>query len=186
MGIQFEAAVSEAGIHNARWLHSDWMDAEITCDVTFVANVVYYVADIVPFLEKLHSASRRRVMIVMHSLPPVNVGAPVYRLIHGRDQPLDPGYRELLPVLWEMGILPEVRVLGPSDFIVTRARYDSIEAATESALPSTLSPTERERARAALAKHFEELFVTAEDATFRRRLPGPSRVVLVTWVTREN
>lgn len=186
MGVQFEAAVRDAGITNARWLHADWMDADITGDVTFVANVVYYVADIVPFLEKLHAASSRRVMIVMHSLPPVNVSAPIYRLIHGHDQPLDPGYHELLPVLWEMGILPDVRVLGPSDFIVARSRYEGPEQAIESALPSTLSPDERKRARVLVAEHFEEFFVTDADGTYRRRLPSPSRVMLVTWDTREN
>lgn len=183
MGAEFEATVRESGITNASWLKSDWLSADISGDVAFVANVVYYVEDIVPFVEKLNDAVRRRVMIVMHSLSPVNVGAPVYRLIHGREQPLDPGYRELLPVLWEMGILPDVRVLGPSDFIVARTTYESEEAAIDALLPDSTAEAQRSSARRELSSHFSELFEPTPEGGFRRATSVPSRVLLVTWAT---
>jgi hypothetical protein len=184
MGAQFEAAVREAGISNARWLQSDWLGADVQGDVCFTANVIYYIADVVPFVAKLTAASRRRVMIVMHSLPPRNVGANLYRYIHDREPPRDPGHRELLPVLWDMGLLPEVRVLGPSDFIAERERYPDRDAAISAVLPAGLEAGEVERARNSVAAHFDELFASSPEGGYRRRPNDMSRVLLITWETQ--
>jgi hypothetical protein len=183
MGAQFEASVRDAGVENARWLNSDWMNADIDGDVCFSANVVYYIADIVPFVAKLNAASRRRVMIVMHSVPPLNVGANLFRYLHGRDQALDPGHRELLPVLWDMGLLPEVRVLGMSDFIFERERYADREAAMSAVLPTNLDGDALKMACHAVAQHYDELFVPNPEGGYRRRPNGGSRVLLITWET---
>jgi cyclopropane fatty-acyl-phospholipid synthase-like methyltransferase len=83
MGAQFQQAVRDANVANATWLHSDWLGADIDGDVCFTANVVYYIGDIVPFVRKLHDVARRRVMIVMHSVPPTNIGADINRAVHG-------------------------------------------------------------------------------------------------------
>lgn len=187
MGAQFEAAVKEAGISNARWLQSDWFDADIEGDVTFCANVVYYIENIAPFVQHLDAASRRRVMIVMHSVPPTNVGALLFKYINEQEQALAPSHRELLPVLWDLGFLPEVRVLGPSDFIVERARYDSRETAIASVMPSDRDASELERIRQRLEAHFGELFVEAADGYMRKPIgteAGISRVLLITWETK--
>jgi hypothetical protein len=183
MGAQFEAAVREAEIANARWLHSDWLGAEIEGDVCFTANVVYYIEGIVPFVEKLTRASRRRVMIVMHSVPPRNVGADLARLVYGDEPPGDPGHRELLPVLWDMGLLPDVRVLGPSDFIAERERYESRDDAIDRAIPARLDDLAAGQARQAVSERFDELFVPTDDGRYRRRPNGRSRVRLITWET---
>jgi hypothetical protein len=183
MGAQFEVSVREAGIENARWLHSDWLGADIGGDVCFSANVVYYIADIVPFLAKLHAASRRRVMIVMHSIPPRNRGGDLARYLYGEEPPGDPGHRELLPVLWDMNLLPDVRVLGPSDFIAERERYTDRAAAIQDVVPDHLEASARSRAQSAVDEHFDELFEAAPDGGYRRRPPGTSRVLLITWET---
>ena len=184
MGAQFEAAVKEAGVTNARWLQSDWFDADIEGDVAFCANVVYYIENIAPFLLHLDAASRRRVMIVMHSVPPTNVGSVLYRYMNGREQALAPSHRELLPVLWDLGILPDVRVLGPSDFIVERARFATRDDAIASALPANRDAEASERIRRTLEAHFDELFVEAPDGFMRKPVgteAGISRVLLITW-----
>jgi hypothetical protein len=182
MGAQFEASVREADIANARWIESDWLGAEVVGDVSFCANVVYYVSDIVPFLAKLHASSLRRAMIVLHSLPPVNAGARLSQYVYGIDPVLDPGQRELLPVLWDMGILPDVCVLGPSDFIANRQRFVDRDEAISSAIPGDLLEDLHDAAHAAVAAHFDEFFVALPDAGFRRS-SGASRVVLITWET---
>jgi hypothetical protein len=182
MGNQFEATVSEANITNARWVRGDWSDVEIEGDVTFCANVVHYVPDIVPFIEKLAAASRRRVMIVMHSLPPVNAGAALSQYIYGIEPALDPGQREFLPVLWEMGILPDVRVLGPSDFIAARGRFETREEATASSIPGDLADELVGPARTSIESHFDEFFAPEPGGGYRRKI-GLSRVVLITWET---
>ena len=80
-------------------------DVVLTCDVT------YFVRDIVPFVDKMQAAARRRVMIVVWDEPPPNRGGNLFRRVYGEPLAPMPGHRELLPVLWDMGILPDVRVL---------------------------------------------------------------------------
>src|SRR5262249_5723065 len=121
----------------------------------------------------------------MHSVPPTNVGANLYRLLHGKDLALAPGQRELLPVLWDMGILPDVHVLGPSDFIAERARFPGREEAIASVVPGGFQGQERERALATIGSHFDEIFVPAEQG-YRRRPIGISRVLLITWEPTAN
>jgi hypothetical protein len=178
MGAQYEAAAREANISNARWLHSDWLGADIEGDVCFTANVVYYIEDIVPFVQKLDAVARRRVMIVMHSIPPTNVGAPITRLVQGREPAPAPGFKELLPVLWDSGILPEVRVLGPSDFIAERARFAGREEAIASVLPRSDTVPD---ARGNIEAHFDEIFVPSGAGSGYMRRRAPSRVLLITW-----
>ena len=62
MGAEFTAAASEAGISNARFVHTNWLEAEsFQGDVALTANVTYFVREIVPFIEKLARAARRPV-----------------------------------------------------------------------------------------------------------------------------
>jgi SAM-dependent methyltransferase len=107
MGKEFEASAQEAGIGNATWLHSDWLAArDVVGDVALVCHVTYFVRDIVPFIEKLHRASWRRVIIVFRQHHRPIRGSEVFRVIHNQAQALVPGHEELLPLLWEMGLLP--------------------------------------------------------------------------------
>ena len=73
--------------------------------------MTYFVREIVPFIEKLASAARRRVMITVWSVANPNQSAALFHLVYGEEQEAVPGYRELLPVLWDLGILPDVHVL---------------------------------------------------------------------------
>lgn len=183
MGARFEACARDAGIDNAHWLHSAWLEAEAVGDVVFTASVLYYIDDVIPFIEKLVNAARRRVMIVMHSLPPTNHGAERFRCVHGHEPALAPGFRELLPVLWDMGILPDVRVLGPSEFIVERERFASRAEAISAVLRSArLEEAEQEGARRRLEAQFDHLF-SATGEVYIRRPAGTSRVMLITWTS---
>jgi hypothetical protein len=159
------------------------MNADVVGDVSFCANVVHYVAEIGPFIEKLDRASRRRVMLVMHSIPPVNVGANLSRYVYGMEPALDPGHRELLPILWEMGLLPEVHVLSPSDFIAERDEYRDRQAAIDSAVPGDLAEDRIKQAPAAVDEHFDELFVQSSAGGYQRRRDAESRMLLITWAT---
>jgi SAM-dependent methyltransferase len=111
MRAEFESVVAEAGISNAGYVQQDWLEADdIKGDVTLAAHVTYYVPDIRRFVEKLVEASRRRVILNLFGVPPPNVLAPLFAVLHGTAQALLPSHRELLPALWEMGILPDVQV----------------------------------------------------------------------------
>jgi hypothetical protein len=177
----FDSVAAEAGIKNARYVQSDWLQAEgIEGDVSLTANVTYFVADIVPFIEKLEAASRRLVILLLTAEAGPNGGGDLFQSVYGEELALVPGYRELLPVLWELNILPEVRVCEPRDSVSLRifpSRQEAIGAAIST---SSISAAPPERIVAALARDFDELFVPAEGGFRRRRLPD-GRQVLITW-----
>jgi hypothetical protein len=183
MGAGFEASAAEAGIKNARWVGADWLSAAgVEGDVSLIANVTYFVEDIVPFVEKLMAASRRRVIIGVISVPPPNQGANIFEAVYGEPQALVPGHRELLPVLWDMGILPDVLVVGANQSVAMQGTYASRAEAIEAQLPERMTGEQRERARGSLEQRFDSLF-EASGGTIRRKPAGDPRQLLVTWET---
>jgi hypothetical protein len=187
MGSEFESAARDAGIANARWVHADWLGApEPQADVTLVANVTYFVRDIGPFIDKLVRASRRRVMLLLASIPSPNQRSDVFAVLNGEPQALLPGHRELLPVLWDMGILPDILVLGDQrptqpDRLAGET-FPTREAAIESLVGDLADPDRRAAARARADSDFETLFVPA-DGGFQRRSGPRTRYLLITWQT---
>jgi SAM-dependent methyltransferase len=182
----FEAVATEAGIQNVRTVKSDWLAAEgIQGDVTIVSSVTYFVRDIVPFVRKLEAASRRRVIILVWSEPPPNLRSKPFSLVYGEELAALPGHRALLPVLWEMGILPDVRVLPmrptPAG-LPPHVRYPQTyaEAMAYTLVGQWLAPRDRERARRVLEAHFQELFEQTSEG-FRPRWHMDTHELLITW-----
>lgn len=182
MQAEFEPCAAEAGITNARFIRADWLAAEGTVgDVAFAANVTYFVRDIVPFVEKIERAARRRVMITVWSIPPAAQDARLFRLVYGEEQQAAPGHCELLPVLWELGILPDVRVL-PNPFRDGNELPRSREEAVNWAL-LRLRREDDPAARAAVEAHFDELF-SPSPAGLRPLWRPDVREMIITWESR--
>lgn len=178
MGAEFERVAQEAGITNARLLPRSWQAAQADGDVVLTANVTYFLDDIVPFVEKMARAARRRVIISVWSVPPPDQDGVLFELIYGEPQAGHAGYQELLPVLWEMGILPDVRVL-PDGFREGKLPQSREEAIAWAALRVR---AEVERARAAIEAHFDRLFRATERGMMPRWRPE-ARELLITWQT---
>jgi hypothetical protein len=121
----------------------------------------------------------------MSVTPPPNQTSRAFEVIRREPQAPVPGFRELLPVLWEMNIIPDVRVLQTALATalggVQPSREEAIETTTKNA---GLNPEDATRARAALESRFEELFIAVEGG-FRQRPCGDPRMILVTWRTRD-
>ena len=182
----FQECAAAAGITNARFVRADWLAAaELHGDIAVAASVTYFVRDIVAFVRKLEDAARRRVLISVRSVPGPNLKATLFRLVYAEEQRPAPGYRELLPVLWEMGILPDVRVLpGPQrgagcslDTGLPRTRDQAVEMAIQG---RWLYPEDRERARGVIEAHYDELF-SATPSGFRPLWHPATRELLITW-----
>jgi hypothetical protein len=76
----------------------------------------------------------------------------LFRLVYGAEQAPVPGYRELLPVLWELGILPDVHVLPgvpqvPGGNMGTRLSQTPEDAVQLALQGQWLGPQEHARAR---------------------------------------
>ena len=183
MAAEYEASRDVAGISNARRVPAAWLDDHrVEGDVVLTCDVTYFVKGIVPFLGKMQSSARRRVMIMVWSEPPPNRGADLFRRVYGEPLAPMPGHRELLPVLWDMGILPEVHVL-PDPTWWEDWHYATREEAVQSVIFGRWSREGvRDGARRIFDGQFDELFVT-EGNGYRAIWRKPMRELLITWET---
>ena len=112
MVAQLREGAKEAEIENISSVEAGWEDARVgPADLVLCANVVYGVKDIAPFLRKLDEKARERVVIVAWMDAPPSIFSPLWRAVHGEDRVELPALPELLPVLWEMGIFPNVEIV---------------------------------------------------------------------------
>ena len=125
---QLQEATAEAGQSNVAAVHSEWETAEVEPeDVALCSHVVYGVSDIAPFIEKINSHARRRVVLLSFVDSPQSNVAPLWEPVHGEHRINLPAMPELVNVLWEMDIYPSIRMLTS-----TRAQsFESVDAATE-------------------------------------------------------
>ena len=178
---EFDASAREAGITNARCVDGAWpaASAGLQADVVMTANVTYLVRDIVPFVRALDRTATRRAVISVWSVPPPSHGAALHELFHGEPQVIAPSYRELLPVLWDLGILPDVMVL-PDPFRRPRERPATREQAVELAV--VRGNAEHMPGAAALVEsHFDELFIPSPEGFVPKWIPA-TREMLITWM----
>lgn len=188
MGTEFDAVAAEAGITNARFVQANWLEASgIQGDVAITANVTYFVRDIVRFIEKLEAAARRRVVITVWSVANPNQSMKLCHLVYGEEQAPVPGHRELLPVLWELGILPDVHVLpglpqipgGPMEARLPPTEEEAVQLALQG---QWLGPKDQERARSLIERRFDEIFAPSPEG-FHPLWRRDARELLITWET---
>ena len=125
---QLDAAVSEVEGVDVTGVNAEWESARVeSADVVLCSHVVYGVADIRPFLRKLHDHARARVVMVSFVDSPQAGVAPLWEPVYGEERINLPALPELMNVLWEMGIYPSVRMLAPTGPQV----FESVESAVE-------------------------------------------------------
>jgi len=187
MRTQFEDAANAARIANAHLVEAAWpTDIDLAADVVLTTQVTYFVREIGPFVHALEAAARRRVIIGLWSVPPPMQGADVYALIFGSPVESPPDHRELLAVLWELGILPDVRVLP----MPMQQNYAWLPEPTREQMVARAlrvvqwhGVVELAKAEQQLQDHFDDLFV--HDATgYRPHWPNTVRELLITWEPR--
>ena len=179
MKAEFEAAATEAGIDNARFIQSDWLEAtELAGDLVITSNVTYFVRDIVTFVRKMDETAKRRVVITVWSVPPPNQSAEIFQLVYGEEQEQSPGHKELLPVLWEMGILPDVQVLSSGFLNELPQTHEA--AVQEAARGQWLNPKHQDLATSTIEQHFGELYEETSEG-YRPLWRPDVRELLITW-----
>ena len=181
MAAEFGTLALEAGIENAQLIASSLAEADNPHgDIAFTADVTYFVGDIVGFIRQLEAAAARRVMITIWSEPPPNRRAKLFKLIYGEEQNILPGEPELLAVLWDMHILPDVHVMPELPWWENQrppTREEAVQLVLED---SVVKPQDRDRARPLIESNFDELFA-AGDAGFVPLWRTDMRELLITW-----
>ena len=108
-------SADEAKIANVTGVQANWEDAVVEpADLVLCANVVYGVADIEPFVRRLAAHATDRVAIVLFMDAPLSRMSLIWNAVHDEKRIDMPGLPELLPVLWEMGIYPNVEMSPPA------------------------------------------------------------------------
>lgn len=107
-----QSSAKDAGIENVRIVEQTWEDAKVAQhSVAFCANVVYGVGEIESFVRKLHDAASEIVAVVVYYDAPLSMMSPLWEAVHQERRINLPALPELLPVLWEMEIYPNVVTL---------------------------------------------------------------------------
>lgn len=125
MRAALQEEMGRRGATNVSVVAASWQSADVeTHDVAFVANVLYFVEDIVPFVEKLDRSSRRACYIFHR----VEERAAIYGdlltdLVPGR--PPEAGFVDLYNVLFSMGIRANARMIRPA----LSGRYNDVDEA---------------------------------------------------------
>lgn len=115
MMASLKETAARSGIHNVTAVQSPWETAEVaTADAVLCVNVLYTVPDVDAFIRKLETHARQQVLIILHMEHPQAQAYPFWRRAHGEDRLGPPALRELMEVLWGMGIFPNLEMLPPS------------------------------------------------------------------------
>ncbi len=165
----------EFDIKNVEVVESGWLDAQVAKgDVAICTHVLYVIQDIEAFVRKLQDHASR-VMVVVFQAAPQSQFYPLWEPIYGVPRLSLPSLPELLAVLEELGIAPDVQVVHTE----RGAGFESLEVAKEQiarrlyVLPET---AEMERLEALLPEVLEE-----KDGGFSIKGAVPLEPRVVSW-----
>ena len=166
---------AKAEISNVTLIEGRWQDVEApAADVVLCWNVLNYVEDIDVFMKKVDAHARERVLVVLHEVSPMAQVYPFWQRVHGSEPARSPGLAELLAVLWELDIHPDLQMLPPR-----RRTVRSREAARDQMRDRLgVAPDSPEDAR--LESALDEL-LEEQDGSLTVRGASVVREGLLTW-----
>jgi SAM-dependent methyltransferase len=166
---------AKADITNVQLIEGRWQDVDApVADVVLCYNVLNYVSDIDVFMTKLDSHAREHVLVVLMEEAPTSQAYPFWRRVHGAEPARTPALAELLAVLWELDIHPDMKMLPP------RPRsYRSRDAAREQ-LMQRLGLTAGSAEEARLEDALDELLEDSESGMVVRGA-AVTREAFLTW-----
>src|SRR5262245_44582851 len=176
MGETLRRLAAETGIENVTLVARPWDEAEVKpADVVLSAHVIYSIEDIGPFVMKLAAHARQRVCMPTFMRPPRARYASFWPWVHGEAKLELPGAAELMQVLWELGIYPNLEMYAPIPF----RPFKDWQRALDTLRPRLfITPDTEHDARLQQAMH----------ALLRKTLEGyvikdtpPGRLALISW-----
>ena len=120
--------LSDLSIQNVSLVQASWEDAEVEpADLVLCCHVLYVVGDIEPFVRKLDSHARQKVLVVLYKSAPQSQTYHLWKKVHGEDRLPLPSLPEFKDVLAELNIESQVEILPPQQ----PRGFDDIEQALE-------------------------------------------------------
>ena len=117
MLLELQDSCEEAKIENVSSVFGLWEDAVIDIhEGALCSHVTYGIENIGKFLENVNQYASKRVVIIAFMKSPQAHLESVWREVHEEERVHLPGVPELMDVLWQLGIAPELNIiehLGP-------------------------------------------------------------------------
>ncbi len=187
----FEANVRAAGITNSHTTQGTWPDVEAPPGTFALVNhVTYLTRDIVTFIRRLEASGSRRVLITVNHPPPPSWNRKLFATVFGEEEEIVPGHMELVQVLWEIGIQPDIRLQPEptAQYPAAPTRDAAIEAAiarfsSDQWAIWPLGEQLERRVRSILENQFHDLFAETPNGYVQSWLTY-GREVIVTWEPR--
>jgi len=89
-----------------------WAEAETDPAATVLcAHVVYGLNEIEPFVRKVESHARELIVLLVFAESPLSQVSSLWERVHGEQRIDMPALPELMEVLWEMGVYPNLEML---------------------------------------------------------------------------
>ena len=173
---QLDVSVSEVEGVSVTGVNAEWESAQVeSADMVLCSHVVYGVADIRQFVQKLRDLAHGSVVMVSFVDSPQTGVAPLWEPVYGEVRVNLPALPELMNVLWEMGIYPSVRMLTPTGPQI----FESVEAAIEEVSGRLFIGSDAERRRR-LSESIEG-YLEAVDGGYRIRGTRAVRQGVMWW-----
>ena len=117
MLLELQDSCEEAKIENVSSVFGLWEDAVIDIhEGSLCSHVTYGIENICKFLENVNQYASKRVVIIAFMKSPQAHLESLWREVHEEERVHLPGVPELMDVLWQLGIAPELNIiehLGP-------------------------------------------------------------------------
>lgn len=171
--------VTACGLTNVTPIQSTWENAptDLQADLVVCSHVLYPIMDIVPFLQKLHAASKQACYLYLRAIAIDALTAPLWQHFHGSERCLPPGYIHAQDVLYELGIYANVTaVTVPYTF-----HYPSLDAA-EDELMEQLILEDTTQTRAELRTMLTHWLIEGKDGSWHS--PEQNTTSAILWWQR--
>ena len=106
-----EERVQQAGVANLHIVGSTWQAASVAPhDVVLASHILYPIADVVPFIQKLVAHARRAWFLTIRVEPMGGELAPLWQEVWATPYPIEPTFLDLYNLLFALGLRPSVRL----------------------------------------------------------------------------
>ena len=170
-------------ITNIQTTHSEWLDTNAkTATVVICAHVLYGIFEISEFVDKLSLHADREVILLAFDAPPISWLSPFWEFVYKEKRVAVPALKELMNILWEKNIFPDIEMIQPAEGKRRKRGYDNIEVAVEKIAPrifvSKGTPQEKN-----LQKAIKKLMVDTGNG-LEMIDKGPERhLAIIRWLT---
>lgn len=168
-----------ASIRNVTVVASTWEAATVKpADAVLCSHVLYTVEDVDVFVRRLEAHAKKRVLLPMFMDGPQSHLSPFWERVHREERVVLPALKELLPVLWEMGIYPDLEMMES----VPPPQYDDWDDALRDLRFRLYAQPDSEKDRL-IQRAMKKLLIKSEDGLAIKGA-GPRRLGLASWSTQ--